>query len=100
MTVWFRGELVEEITWAGDKSSPQARATGHEMTPRGSFEAMKELIQLQCRPWTGHEVDGTHAIKFLLQDAIRLCEEGKTTSRILVALNQERLRNMDELSKA
>jgi len=45
------------------------------------------------------EVEGTHAVKLLLQDAIRLCAEGEITSRILIAINKERLRNMDELTK-
>jgi hypothetical protein len=97
--LWMRCEMMQTQTWAGDRHSAPARAMGHEMSPRASFEAMKELVELECVPWTAAEVEGTHAVKLLLQDAIRLCEEGLITSRILVAINKERLRNMDELTK-
>ena len=88
-----RGDL------GGDKRMPQARAKGAEMSPRASFKAMKELVKLQSRRWASCDVDGVEAIQLLLQDTMRLHIEGQITSRILVTLNQERLRNMDELSK-
>nr|AKT76089.1 phytochrome [Tetraselmis cordiformis] len=99
LMIWMRGEMIQEETWAGDKHMPQARAKGAEMSPRASFKAMKELVQYQARPWASVDVDGIQAIQLLLQDTIRLHIEGQITSRIMVTLNQERLRNMDELSK-
>ena len=97
--IWLRGEMLQEETWAGDKNMPQARAKGAEMSPRASFKAMKDLVKLQSRRWASCDVDGIEAIQLLLQDTIRLHLEGQITSRILVTLNEERLRNMDELSK-
>nr|AIS82727.1 phytochrome [Tetraselmis astigmatica] len=99
LAIWFRGELMKEQNWAGNKNDPQGRAMGHEMTPRSSFIAMSEILDLECRQWADCEVDGTHTIQLLLQDSIRFAEEGMTTGRILIAINQERLRNMDELTK-
>ena len=97
--VWLRGEMIQEETWAGDRNMPQARAKGAEMSPRASFVAMKELVKLRSHRWAACDVDGIEVIQLLLQDTIRLHFEGQMTSRILVTLNQERLRNMDELSK-
>ena len=99
IVIWLRGEMIQEETWAGDRNMPQARAKGAEMSPRASFAAMKELVQLRCSCWAACDVDGIEVIQLLLQDTIRLHFEGQMTSRILVTLNQERLRNMDELSK-
>ena len=99
IVIWLRGEMIQEETWAGDRKMPQARAKGAEMSPRASFVAMKELVQLQSSCWASCDVDGIEVIQLLLQDTIRLHFEGQMTSRILVTLNQERLRNMDELSK-
>ena len=45
------------------------------------------------------EVEGTYGVKLLLQDTIDLFRKGETTSRILVTLNQMRLRNMNELTQ-
>ena len=100
VTVWMRGEMIQEEIWAGGKNSrPQIMDGSNYMTPRQSFLAQKEIVSLQSSPWACHEVDATQAIQLLLQDAIRLRMEGQITSRILVALNQERLRSMGELSK-
>ena len=99
LAFWFRGELLRERTWAGNTSEGAARALEHELTPRNSFQAMNEVLAHECRQWSDSEVDGTHTIQLLLQDSIRFAEEGIATGQILVAINQQRLKNMEELTK-
>jgi phytochrome A len=98
--LWTRPEMLQELSWAGNVESEVLRPReGPETEADSSFQAVKKQVELACVPWTGVEVEGTHAVKLLLQDAIKVCEEGRITSRILVAINQERLRNLDELHR-
>jgi light-regulated signal transduction histidine kinase (bacteriophytochrome) len=99
--MWMRAEMLQEKTWAGNGESLAVRivAGTDRQQPSESFRAVKEQVEMECRPWTAVEVEGTRAVQLLLQDAIKLCDEGVLTSRILVAVNQERLRHLDQLHR-
>jgi light-regulated signal transduction histidine kinase (bacteriophytochrome) len=52
--MWFRPEVQRTVTWAGD---PKKKDEDMSLRPRGSFEAWKELVRGQSRPWTEMELD-------------------------------------------
>ena len=69
------------------------------MNPRASFAAFKEIVSGESEPWKACEVEGINAVKLLLQDTIQVFRKGETTARILVTLNQMRMRNVGELTQ-
>ncbi len=57
--MWFRPELVQEKTWAGD---PRKQVTHLpdgtvKIEPRHSFEDWKEAVMLRSKPWREVEVE-------------------------------------------
>jgi light-regulated signal transduction histidine kinase (bacteriophytochrome) len=52
--MWFRPEVQRTVTWAGDPKKPDEDMS---LRPRGSFEAWKELVRGQSKPWTEMELD-------------------------------------------
>ena len=52
--LWFRPELVTAIVWGGepDKTS----STGQRISPRKSFEAWKQIVELHSSPWRSSEI--------------------------------------------
>ena len=83
----FRLEWVREVYWAGDPAKPVAvDAAGGErrLTPRGSFEAWKEVVQGYARPWTSQEIDALTE----LQKALNLLQRTEKERAISVILEQ------------
>ncbi len=87
----FRLEWVREVYWAGDPAKPvavDAVSGERRLTPRGSFEAWKEVVQGYARPWSNYEI----AAMTELQNALILLqqtENGRALSLILEQANAE-----------
>jgi chemotaxis family two-component system sensor kinase Cph1 len=51
--LWFRHEVVRDISWAGDPHAKQ----GATLTPRNSFDSWRETIHGSSLPWHGGELE-------------------------------------------
>lgn len=54
--IWFRPEFVQSRDWAGNPHEKQA-TPGGALTPRQSFEAWRETVHGQAKPWLRSEIE-------------------------------------------
>ena len=55
--IWFRGELVRTVSWAGEPRHPVPDpAKGERISPRKSFAAWAEAVRGQSEAWTTAEI--------------------------------------------
>jgi diguanylate cyclase (GGDEF)-like protein len=75
--MWFRGEQVQEIAWAGNPHKPvEPGANPEALNPRASFATWKETVRGHSRPWEAIEVEsvrlfGPRAAFVLQQKRVR-----------------------------
>jgi signal transduction histidine kinase len=55
--LWFRPELPETVSWAGDPSVPRPDPLDQRIRPRRSFEVWKELVTGRSAPWAAEELE-------------------------------------------
>ena len=68
---WFRPEMVQTVTWAGDPNKQVVVEHGQaKLGPRKSFQAWKETVELQSYPWTGVETDSATELRNTLSGAV------------------------------
>ncbi|MFP4008345.1 MAG: ATP-binding protein [Spirulinaceae cyanobacterium] len=67
--LWFRPEVIQTVTWAGDpKQSLQADAQGNiTLSPRQSFELWKESVRFTCLAWKSPEIAAAKGLKTAIQ---------------------------------
>ena len=66
--LWFRPELVETVTWAGN---PAKRITdGERLTPRTSFAAWQETVRGRSLPWTPPDSDAAFDLRLSLLEVV------------------------------
>ena len=76
--LWFRGERVRTIRWAGDPDDPM---TGNQhaepgdvasgpLSPRQSFATFLKEIHHRCRPWLETEIDTARALADAIPDLL------------------------------
>lgn len=61
--LWFRPEVVQTVTWAGNPEKamhPDARGLLH---PRHSFDAWKQIVRHRARPWSAAEVEAVENLR-------------------------------------
>jgi len=108
--LFFRRELVETVTWAGD---PNAKETVHgpngsRLTPRKSFEAWQETVRGRCAPFTRLETKSAEALRVaILEVLLRFNEENERyqaeasqRQELLIAELNHRVRNILGLVRA
>jgi light-regulated signal transduction histidine kinase (bacteriophytochrome) len=87
--MWFRPQVLREVTWAGDPraaKSVERTDDGLRLTPRASFAAWVEQVRGRSDPWTPTE---TAAAQRLGQDVDELlARRAAEDSRIAAALQQ------------
>lgn len=69
--LFFRGEFATSIEWGGDPNKPvePSDSTGR-ISPRKSFEAWKQEVRGQSRPWTSREKLIADTLRIYLLDII------------------------------
>ncbi|MBU2137027.1 MAG: response regulator, partial [Alphaproteobacteria bacterium] len=101
--IFQRAEVVREIAWAGDPNKAvTVGPLGARLTPRQSFEAWKETVRGQSRPWSASELAAVDSLRLtLLEVVMRLTdlanvERGKAQHRqeVLIAELNHRVRNI------
>ena len=97
--VWVRPEQVRTVTWAGQNEKPQQLASGQLfLSPRQSFEAWKQTVELAAAPWLEVEVEAALAIRqFVADQQLRTLREVQARAEALLHLNAELERSNDEL---
>ncbi len=62
--LWFRGEVAQEVHWAGNPNKPVTVGEfGERLTPRKSFDLWIETVQGRSRPWQPHEIEAVRALR-------------------------------------
>lgn len=62
--VWLRREQIETLVWGGKPEKQYAVGNqGPRLTPRGSFEAWREIVRQTSLPWLAHEVDAADDLR-------------------------------------
>ena len=91
--LWFRGEIMRTIRWAGSPHDKPMRVGPHgpRLTPRRSFELFVESVRHRCAPWNAMEIDTVLRFRTLLMEFI------VSRAEHLDALNTELARSNAEL---
>lgn len=87
--LWFRPEAIRTVSWGGDPRKPVAN-DGERISPRKSFEAWKQQVELHSLPWNDAEVDAALELRRLLSDVMmRRAREYAKLNAELARSNQE-----------
>ena len=91
--LWFRGEIMRTIKWAGSPHDKPMTIGPHgpRLTPRRSFELFVESVRHRCAPWNTMEIDTVLRFRTLLMEFII------SRAEHLDALNTELARSNAEL---
>ncbi len=74
--LWFRPEVVETVTWAGDPRKPVDRGEDGTLDPRASFAAWRETVRGRSEPFRAAEVDAAEGLRLsILEAVVRRAEE-------------------------
>ncbi|HIJ62281.1 MAG TPA: GAF domain-containing protein, partial [Rhodospirillaceae bacterium] len=69
--LWFRPELIQTVTWAGNPNkSLETAADGETLTPRASFAAWTQMVRLHCAAWLDSEVDAAYRLRVSLLEVV------------------------------
>jgi chemotaxis family two-component system sensor kinase Cph1 len=67
--LWFRGEQVQEVRWAGNPHKPALPGNDpRELSPRRSFAVWTEKVRLTARPWSRADIATAQAVGTSLRD--------------------------------
>jgi light-regulated signal transduction histidine kinase (bacteriophytochrome) len=87
--VWFRPELVQTVSWAGNPAKPVLQDAGG-LNPRRSFEIWKETVQGRSEPWSQVEVEAVRELRnAVVGIVLRRAEELAAVSEELQRSNRE-----------
>ena len=69
--IWFRPELVQQVTWAG-RPDKQIAGSGGEVriSPRKSFAAWRQEVRLHSAPWSGFDLRTAHSLRLSLLEVV------------------------------
>ncbi|QKG56869.1 GAF domain-containing protein [Hymenobacter sp. BRD128] len=97
--LWFRPEVVQTVTWAGQNEKPRRLEDGQLfLSPRQSFEAWKQLVENTSAPWKPLEIQAAQEIRLHISDVrLKVFNELHARAQALGRLNTELERSNDEL---
>ncbi len=62
--IWLRKEQIETLVWGGKPEKQYAVGSlGPRLTPRGSFEAWREVVRGVCLPWLPSELEAVDNLR-------------------------------------
>lgn len=56
MLLWFRQEVIDTVSWAGDPALAIEGEGNKRLSPRKSFAAWKQTVEFTSRPWAEWEI--------------------------------------------
>jgi light-regulated signal transduction histidine kinase (bacteriophytochrome) len=71
--IWFRPEVIQEVSWAGDPHKPvEVDSEGAELglRPRTSFAQWRETVAGQSRRWLACEIDHASRLRHAILDIV------------------------------
>ena len=69
--LWFRPELVQSVTWAGDPTKPvEFGPQGERLSPRKSFAAWTQIMRGRSSPWTPPDSDAAFDLRLSLLEVV------------------------------
>ena len=87
--LWFRPELVQEVTWGGDPNKAIEPESGR-IAPRRSFAQWKERVRGRATPWSPAVVETARAFRHaILNVVLRQAEERAELAVELQRSNRE-----------
>ena len=88
--LWFRPEVVQTVSWAGDPRKPVRVSEDGEqrLSPRGSFAEWQETVRGRSRPWHPGEIAAAGQLRQLLLESV-LRQEIETLNEELQRSNEE-----------
>ena len=87
--LWFRPELVQEVTWGGDPNKAVEPGVGR-LAPRKSFEQWKEKVHGRAQPWESAVVETARGFRnAILNVVLRQAEERAELAGELQRSNRE-----------
>ncbi len=87
--LWFRPEVVQEVTWGGDPKKAVEADTGR-LHPRQSFEQWKEKVHGRATPWEPAVVETARGFRnAILNVVLRQAEERAELAGELQRSNRE-----------
>jgi light-regulated signal transduction histidine kinase (bacteriophytochrome) len=90
LVLWFRPELLQTITWAGDPRKADAAAGDGRIHPRRSFDSWVETIRGRAAPWTGAQLGAAAELRqALIGIVLRRAEEMAQVAAELGRVNKE-----------
>jgi len=101
--VWFRREVVETVTWAGNPAKAiRLTAEGETLTPRSSFQAWREIVKGRSVRWRELEVEAAQSLRTAITDTVLQRLDQATRERndaharqtVLVAELDHRVKNL------
>ncbi|MGL5192166.1 MAG: GAF domain-containing protein, partial [Chroococcales cyanobacterium] len=101
--LWFRSEVIHQVSWAGDPNTPFELLPGRNprLHPRKSFEVWQELVKLTSLPWKPCEIDAALDLKnAIVTIVLRQADE---LAKLNVALQQSEAKTKEkahQLAKA
>lgn len=66
--VWFRPELPQVVTWAGNPNKPVE--LGARISPRKSFAAWQQEVRLRSAPWSDVDVKTAQSLRISLLEVV------------------------------
>jgi chemotaxis family two-component system sensor kinase Cph1 len=100
--MWFRGETISEVTWAGDPSKAIVKDE-KGLHPRKSFSQWKEIVKNKSTPWMAPELNAAANYAHVIEKHVTLLvlaeeeEKYRKLSVVLKASNEE-LENVNWIS--
>jgi chemotaxis family two-component system sensor kinase Cph1 len=97
--LWFRPEVVQTVSWAGQNEKAEQLADGQIfLSPRQSFESWKQLVENTSAPWKPLEIRAAQEIRLHISDVrLKVFNELHARAQALSHLNAELERSNDEL---
>ncbi len=69
--IWFRPEVIETVLWAGRPvKTPSEGDSGIRLSPRKSFAAWEEKMQMRSEPWSNVEIQTAQALRVSLLEVV------------------------------
>ncbi len=73
--VWFRQEVLENVTWGGNPAEAKARSDGR-LSPRTSFAAWSDIVRSKSWAWTEADLaSGTELRRLVTATLLRQTEQ-------------------------
>ncbi|MFW5679183.1 MAG: HWE histidine kinase domain-containing protein [Pseudomonadota bacterium] len=100
--LWFRRELVDTVTWAGNPNKAVVQTTEEDqLSPRASFRAWRETVRGRSRPWKTIEIEAAQTLRLSILEVVlkridlvaRERAEAQERQALLVAELDHRVKN-------